>query len=143
MRKTPTSKEPALTERERLKEQQEHRETAPPKKAVKSKAQLDVDQALKINQALESAHGKGTIHRDMKPRNIKVTPGGKERVLDFGVAKAPPPHPDISEYERWNNLCAALAEDVLIEETPPGSPDDVDRFRKRMAQLIESHWRED
>jgi hypothetical protein len=49
------------------------------------------------------------------------------------------PHPGISDYERWNNLCAALAEDALLDETPPGTPDDVDRIRKRIAQITQQY----
>ncbi|MBV9609607.1 MAG: serine/threonine protein kinase [Acidobacteria bacterium] len=54
-------------------------------KALSPEAALDI--AIQLAQALDYAHRQRIVHRDIKPSNIIITPEGRAKITDFGIAK--------------------------------------------------------
>ena len=81
--------------------------------------------ALQIAEGLEAAHEKGIVHRDLKPGNIKVTPDGKVKVLDFGLAKALAGDADVDLSQSPTLSMQATQQGIILGTSAYMSPEQV------------------
>jgi TonB family protein len=98
-----------------------------------------LDRILILEQmatALAYAHSQGVQHRDLKPANVMVLPGGKAKVLDFGIARhraAAGPTADSSNL--LSGTVSYMAPEQL-ERGQSGLPSDVFSFGVVAYELL-------
>ena len=75
--------------------------------------------ALDVAEGLQSAHEEGIVHRDLKPGNIVITPRGRAKVLDFGLARVMPGAASLTQ------TAPISGASVLVGTVPYMSPEQV------------------
>jgi serine/threonine-protein kinase len=82
-----------------------------------------IEIGLQVSDALDEAHTKGVTHRDIKPANIMITPRGRVKVLDFGLAKITRAEGQIADSQA--SLASMTAPGVVMGTLPYMSPEQL------------------
>jgi serine/threonine protein kinase/tetratricopeptide (TPR) repeat protein len=80
---------------------------------------------LQLAQGLQAAHDAGIVHRDLKPGNLRITPDGRLKILDFGLSKLlQPRNTDITQSFTSSNTVAGTLP-YMAPEQLKGEPADT------------------
>jgi serine/threonine protein kinase/tetratricopeptide (TPR) repeat protein len=88
---------------------------------------LDLDDVLRlgaeIGDALEDAHKRGFLHRDLKPGNVALTASGAPKILDFGLAGLLNTTRTVTDLTKPGSVVGSLP--YMAPEQIRGEPDDA------------------
>jgi len=92
--------------------------------AQKLNTRQRLELVAKICDAVQHAHGRGLIHRDLKPGNIVVDEEGQPRILDFGIARLTDSEGQATRQTDLGQLVGTLA--YMSPEQVLGEPAEID-----------------
>ncbi|MCH9695799.1 MAG: protein kinase [Gammaproteobacteria bacterium] len=93
-----------------------------------------------IGEALDYAHKCGIVHADIKPGNIMITPGGRAKLFDFGVARVQQQQTK-ADFDPGvlGAVTPAYSSMQVLTGEPPAPSDDVFSLACLMYRLIAGH----
>jgi serine/threonine-protein kinase len=77
-----------------------------------------VEIGAQIADALADAHAHGVLHCDLKPANVRLTPEGRAKILDFGLAQRAGRTPTPTDSTRTASSPISFADPAMLNGTP-------------------------
>ncbi len=96
---------------------------------MRRRGRLPADEAIALLasacHAVDAVHAVGVVHRDIKPNNLFVLPGGDVRVLDFGIARADDRGESLTRHDIVLGTPGYIAPEMLTGHAAVGPEADV------------------
>jgi serine/threonine-protein kinase len=86
---------------------------------------------VQLANGLAAAHSQGVVHCDLKPGNLRITPDGRLKILDFGIAKSLRVTRETSKYEVTTE--STTGDQTLVGTLPYMAPEQL-RFEPADAR---------
>ena len=111
------------------------------KDLIRERAPFSAEEAFAIGRqvasALDFAHSRGLVHRDVKPQNIVVTPDGVAKVTDFGIARSA----TASQLTRTGTVLGTVHyfSPEQAQGKPAGPPSDIYSLGVILYEMLTGH----